>query len=113
MGSFEMEECWINKVDVARRQISEAVRLFFAEHDPLVIHTFAAAAHQVLFDIGTAKGVESTVKNTAALRGEELQRHLRAINYLTVFSKTRTETQAKRLASNHYCNSPATSSWIR
>jgi len=74
-----MDECWIGKIDIARRQISEAVRLFFGDRDPVVIHTIIASAHQVLFDIGTMKGVKSAVKNTGALRSEELQHHLKTM----------------------------------
>jgi hypothetical protein len=82
-----MDEYWIDKIDIARRQISEAVRLFFGDRDPVVIHTIIASAHQVLFDIGTTKGVKSAVKNTGALRSEELQRHLKTINYPFNFFK--------------------------
>jgi hypothetical protein len=64
-----MESFWITKIDVARRQVSEAVRLFFAERDPVVIHTIIASAHQVLFDVGRSKGISSVVKNTKALKG--------------------------------------------
>jgi hypothetical protein len=82
-----MDECWIGKVDVARRQISEAVRLFFCERDRVVIHTVIASAHQVLFDIGATKGIRSALKNTDVLRNEELQRHLKTINYPFNFFK--------------------------
>jgi hypothetical protein len=82
-----MEEFWIGKIDIARRQISEGVRLFFDERDPVVIHTIIASAHQVLIDIGTRKGIKSAVKNTETLRSEELQRHLKTINYPFNFFK--------------------------
>jgi hypothetical protein len=63
-----VEEYWINKIDVARRHISEAVRLFFGERDAVVIHTIIASAHQVLFDIGSVNEIRSVLKNTEALK---------------------------------------------
>ena len=82
-----MEEHWIDKTDVAQRQITEAIRLFFEERDSVVIHTVIASAHQIMFDIGIKKGIKSAVKNTEALKNEELQRHLKAINYPFNFFK--------------------------
>lgn len=82
-----MEVRWIDKAEVARRQLSEAVRLFFEERDSVVIHTVIASAHQILFDIGKNKGVKSMLKNTEALRGREIQDHLRTINYPYNFLK--------------------------
>lgn len=82
-----MEEYWIDKVEVARRQISEAVRLFFRERDPVVIHTIVASAHQILLDIGDGKGIKSALKKPGALQSEEPHRYLKTINYPFNFSK--------------------------
>jgi len=46
------EVVWIDKLEVARRQIRETVRMFFGERDPVAIHTLVASAHQILTDIG-------------------------------------------------------------
>ena len=75
-----MKEHHIEKLDVVRRQISEAVRLFFEKRDPVVIHTVIASAHQILFDLGESRGIASSIKNTATLKGEDLKRFLRLIN---------------------------------
>jgi len=40
-----MDVHWVDKVEVARRQIREAVRLFFEARDLVVIHTVIASAH--------------------------------------------------------------------
>ena len=42
----------VTRVDVARRQISAAVHMFFRRHDPVVIHSVAAAANRMLADLG-------------------------------------------------------------
>jgi hypothetical protein len=57
------EVCWIDKIEVARRQIREAVRLFFGERDPVAIHTLIASAHQILGDISDNRGAQSVLKN--------------------------------------------------
>jgi hypothetical protein len=42
----------VSKTDVAKRQIETAIRLWFFSGDPVSIHTLAAAAHQILHDLG-------------------------------------------------------------
>ena len=82
-----MDKILIDKLDVVRRQIKEAVRLFFEKRDRVVIHTIIASAHQILFDIGKSKNVKSVVKNTEALRKPEIQKYLKTINYPYNFFK--------------------------
>lgn len=48
----------ITKLEVARRHLDEAIKLFFERRDPLVIHTVAAAAQGTLRDIAKATGAE-------------------------------------------------------
>lgn len=45
----------VSKLDAARRQLETAVVLYFAERDPVSIHTLTAAAYNVLRDIGRAR----------------------------------------------------------
>lgn len=78
---------WIDKVKVVNRQIKEAVRLFFNERDPVAIHTLIASAHQILFDLGKQKNIQSLLKNTASLRKSEVQKFIRQINYPYNFFK--------------------------
>jgi len=46
-----MAQVTVNKLDAARRQIDEAVRLLFENRDPVAIHTLAAAAFEILRDL--------------------------------------------------------------
>lgn len=75
-----MEPVWINKIDVARRQIVEAVTLFFEERDPVVIHTIVCSAHQILVDVGKGKGICGALKNPERLSREEFKSYLRTVN---------------------------------
>jgi hypothetical protein len=75
-----MEPVWINKIEVAKPQISEAVTLFFESRDIVVIHTIIASAHQVLLDVGKELGVVSVIKNPTGMTREEFRMHVKTIN---------------------------------
>ena len=47
-GEREYPRLTITRLDAARRQIETATDLFFAEGDPVSIHTLAAAAHEIV-----------------------------------------------------------------
>jgi hypothetical protein len=82
-----MDTEWIDKLDVARRQIVAAVRLFFEEGDPVAIHTLVAPAHQVLVDIGESKGIHGGIKNAKALQSPDAKKYLASINFAFNFIK--------------------------
>jgi hypothetical protein len=42
----------VSRIDVARRQISAAIHMFFRRHDPVVIHSVAVAACHTLAGLG-------------------------------------------------------------
>ncbi|MBS0385449.1 MAG: hypothetical protein JSS00_08875 [Proteobacteria bacterium] len=46
----------ITKLEGARRHLDEAIKLFFEDRDPLVVHTVVAAAQGTLRDIAKATG---------------------------------------------------------
>lgn len=77
----------VTKLDVAARQLSAAIRLFFTEWDAVAVHTLAAAAHQILVDLGKRQGIESVVKNTSRMTKPEARRFLKTINYPYNFLK--------------------------
>jgi len=55
IGDAMKQELHIGKLDAARRQLETAVRLYFAEADPVSIHTLTAAAHAVLAGLNKAR----------------------------------------------------------
>jgi hypothetical protein len=65
-----MDVVWVDKAEVARRQMITAVRLFLEEDDPVAIHTLVAFAHQILVDIGQKKSIYGTMKGRERLHGE-------------------------------------------
>lgn len=48
----------LTKVDVARRQLAEVIRLFFFGRDPVAVHTLASAAQAVLRDVAKQRKLE-------------------------------------------------------
>jgi hypothetical protein len=73
---------WLSKLDVARRQVCGAIRLFFERGDPVVLHSIISGAHQVLSDLGAKSGME-TLLRAKSKSGE----HYRAVNYAANFFK--------------------------
>jgi hypothetical protein len=53
----------ISKLDVAKRQLEIAIRLFFKSEDVVAMHTLAAAAHQILTDLSGMQGKTSFLKH--------------------------------------------------
>lgn len=60
----------ISKLDAAKRQLETSIRMFLRGEDPVSIHTLAAAAHQVLWDIAKKRNVKSVLKNNSLVRKE-------------------------------------------
>lgn len=53
-----MPDIEIGKLDAARRQLDVAVRIFFSHGDEIALHTLAAAARNVLFDLCSHRKVK-------------------------------------------------------
>ncbi len=60
----------VSKTDAAKRQLETAIRLWFFSADPVSIHTLAAAAHQILHDLGKKRGVPATLRDLPGIRPE-------------------------------------------
>ncbi len=48
----------VSKLNAARRQLNCALELWFSDKDEVSVHTLAAAAHQIIYDISKKKGVQ-------------------------------------------------------
>lgn len=81
------EPIWIGKIDVAKRQLCEAIRMFFGERDSVAIHTLVAVAHQVLFDIARRQDVVSFLKPVGKSLSSDEAAHNKRINFAINFMK--------------------------
>jgi len=70
MNSQDLKKITITKLDAARRQLETAVILWFHEGDPVSIHTLAAAAYQVLYDLNKKRGGAPMMKDAKIIRPE-------------------------------------------
>jgi hypothetical protein len=52
----------VSKTDAAKRQLDTAIRLWLDEGDSVSIHTLAAAAHQIVHDLGKKRGVTDMLR---------------------------------------------------
>jgi hypothetical protein len=76
----------ITKIDVARRQIDQAIRLFFDGGDSVSIHTIASAAAQVVADLGRPQGLGFT-RNKAVIKPDRWKGFRELITKYEVFFK--------------------------
>jgi hypothetical protein len=53
----------VTKLEAARIQLAEAIRLHFGQREPIAIHTLAAAAGQVVHDLLAERGKESILRS--------------------------------------------------
>lgn len=73
----------LSKIDVAERQVTQAIRLYFAEGDPVAIHTLASAAHTVardLLDQREPEKMASFVKDTPVIRPDRKKEWINEVN---------------------------------
>ncbi|OGH91522.1 MAG: hypothetical protein A2534_02355 [Candidatus Magasanikbacteria bacterium RIFOXYD2_FULL_39_9] len=78
------EEADINlsKIDVSRRQLDHALKLFFFNGDPIVIHVLTSNAHEVLHSLGKKTGIKSFIKDDIyeMVKPEKKDHFLKVIN---------------------------------
>lgn len=70
----------IRKVEAAQRQVDTAIRLWFADAEPVSIHTLACAAHQIVHDINADRGGEGLLFDSDVIKDEfriEFQREMK------------------------------------
>ena len=77
----------LTKLDVARRQTDEAIRMFFDRRDTVATHTVAAAAAQVLADLGGHYGFKGWSRNKAIINPEHWKRWRDAVTRFERFFK--------------------------
>lgn len=81
------DELVLTKIDVARRQLVTAVRMFFFDWDVISLHTVAAAAHGVVRDVAQHRGASKSFKDSPLITMKSRPKFLRAVNYPQNFFK--------------------------
>src|SRR5438067_13371157 len=57
----------VAKLEVAQRQLAQAIRLFFDSGDQVAIHTLASAAYQIFSDVCGKRGIPREIEDSAIL----------------------------------------------
>ncbi len=60
----------LNKIEVAERQLKEAIHLFFEQRDCVSIHTLAAAAYQILYDNSKKLPIYDEFRDSVRIKDE-------------------------------------------
>jgi len=70
-----MADVHITKQAAAQRQIEAAVRILFAEEDPLAVHTVVAAAHNILVDLANKNEKQPVLDDAYSYALKQLHKH--------------------------------------
>lgn len=70
----------VTKIDVARRQLVTAIRLFFEDRDAISVHTLTAAAHEILRDLSKLTDGASIIKDNPLVRPERRKEFVDIVN---------------------------------
>jgi hypothetical protein len=76
---MEYTKTRISKQEAAVRQLTAAIRLFFQQGDTFAVHTLAAAALQILLDLGKREGFVSPIRDPIRIRPERAKEWFRAL----------------------------------
>lgn len=69
----------ITKVEAAKRQFNAAIRLYFANEDPIAVHALLAGGLQILTDLGAKKGLKLGIESGIAFIRTERQAEFRRL----------------------------------
>jgi hypothetical protein len=77
----------IDKLEVARRHLITAIKMFFYDWDVVSLHLIVASAHQILDDISVHRGKKYSIKQTKLIQEMERKDFIKGINIPQNFFK--------------------------
>ena len=92
------DEIVVDKLDAACRQLESAITMFFEEWDVVSQHTLISAAHGVLHDLGTKRGIRGSIKDSPLVLPEERAEFIRGIHLPQNFFKHARRDSGAKLA---------------
>jgi hypothetical protein len=60
----------VSKLEAARMQLDCAIELWFADGDPVSIHTLACASHQIIHDVNKNRGGKDLLLDSVLIKDE-------------------------------------------
>ena len=70
MSIMDSGQIQVTKMDATHRQIRAAIRMWFAEEDPVAIHTLVAAAHEVVHSLFKLRGLSGLLFDSRLVKDE-------------------------------------------
>jgi hypothetical protein len=77
----------VTKMDAAHRQVNAAIRMWFADDDPVAIHTLVAAAHEVIHTLFKRAGLSGLLFDSPVIKDERRSEVAMAIKAPATFFK--------------------------
>lgn len=77
----------ITKIDAARRQLRTAIELWFADDDPVSIHTLAASSYQIIHDLNRRNKGPDLLLDSRYIKDERRKEFVSAIKHTSNFMK--------------------------
>ena len=87
MTDHDLQKLHVTKLDAVRRQLETAIILWFHDGDPVSIHTLAAAAYQIVYDLNAHRGGPPMMRNSDRIRPERLAEAKRILSQYENFFK--------------------------
>lgn len=77
----------LTKMDAANRQVRAAIRMWFAEEDPVAIHTIVAASHELIHNLFRHRGLSGLLFDSPVLKEEYRSEAMKKLKEPATFFK--------------------------
>jgi hypothetical protein len=94
----------VDKLTGGRRVLNAALNLWFADGDPLAVHTLAAASHGVLADLCRHRGISDKLFDSALVKEEHRKLWIKKVRGPANFLKHADEDPVSELEFNPVLN---------
>jgi len=101
-----LDRITVTKLDAAKRQLRTAIELWFADGDPVAIHTLAAAAHEIIHTLFRRKGLSGLMFDSPLIRNEYRADFARRTKAVATFFKHAQRDPEGELTFNPAMNEP-------
>jgi hypothetical protein len=81
------ETITVSKLDAAKRQLRTAIRLWFADGDPVSIHALVCAAHEIVHTLFKRRGLSGLMFDSTVIPDEHRSEFARAMKSYATFFK--------------------------
>jgi hypothetical protein len=94
----------VTKLDAAKRQLRTAIELWFADADPVSVHTLAAAAHEIVHTLYRRKGLSGLMFDSPLIRDDMRSEFARRVKAISTFFKHAQRDADETLSFNPVAN---------